>query len=80
MSVPTVLSAACSLAVFLPAVAPFYLSLGGWSAAWRLSLAFLTASVLGLAAGLAREHGESVLPPILLHLVAAGVAAHLSLV
>ncbi len=68
------LSAALSIALFAPALA----ALGGWAAAWRIALLVLGSVGAGLLFAVARQRSESVLPPVVLHALAATAAAYVS--
>jgi hypothetical protein len=80
LSLPTVLAAVLSCAAFAVVTTPAYAVLGGFAAVWRIALSLLASLALGLACGMARERSESVGPAVLLHLLAAVVAAYASLV
>jgi hypothetical protein len=71
LSTPTAVTTLLSVAAAVTIVAVQVAAGAPW---WHLVLGTVAAVALGLACGAARERGESLLPPVLLH-VAAALAA-----
>lgn len=75
-SVPTTLAAALYAILTGIIVVMAFAPLGGFAAVWRIGCALPAALALGAACGMARERGESVVPPVILHLLAAAAGAY----
>jgi hypothetical protein len=76
LSAPAVLTGVLHGMLASVVAVPIYLALGGFAAVWRIGVTLLASTALGIALGVARERSESIVGPLLLHLVAAAAAAY----